>query len=230
MNSHLRIQRRVWRLLARSMPWLAMACLRAEPSVVSFRSVCFDPTASAPPVFLVDTGKGRESIATSKNDIGGPHKASLRDEAFVDFFKTDSDETPAFSIKVPAEGRERLLFMIVSAGKGNQGSAVSLPATGFDGGATLVFNLCPVEATVRQGNAKPESFSPGSHRLLPIAVPQQDDMIAIQILTRKTGGSWEAVQSTRWAVDRRFRSYLFLYHSPKNGRVTLLGIPERLVD
>jgi hypothetical protein len=37
------------------------------------------------------------------------------------------------------------------------------------------------------------------------------------------------VQSTRWAVDRRFRSYLFLFTTAK-GKVTLQAIPERLME
>ncbi|MCW1923165.1 hypothetical protein OKA05_11425 [Luteolibacter arcticus] len=231
MNALLRLKKGAWlRLFAVVLPWVGSMSLRAETAVVSFRSVCFDPKGGAPPVLFVGTGKGRESIRTSKNDIGGPHKGALRDDTFVDFFTTESDEKPVLSVKVPAEGRERLLFMIVPAGKGYQGSAVSLPATGFDGGATLVFNLCQIEAAVRLGEGSPQSFVPGSHRLLTGAAGKKDDMIAVQILTRKAGGVWEVVQSTRWAMDQRFRSYVFLYTSQKAGRVALLGIPERLSD
>lgn len=207
---------------------MALPCL-AEP-VVSFRAVCFDPSQAAVPEFHVAGGESREAIRIPKNDIGGPYKATLRDGNLVDFFDSVSSEKPAFSVKVPAEGQDRLLLLIVPAaqGKGHQGSAVALPASGFNGGATFAFNLCRSEIAVRQGDGKPEQLASGAHRLLAVPTVPKDDMIPVQILSQ-VDSKWQAVQSTRWAADRRFRSYLFLYTTPK-GKVTLQAIPERLPE
>jgi hypothetical protein len=214
------------RCLVALLPWVALPCL-AEP-VVSFRAVCFDPSQAAPPEFHVSTGDAREAIRIPKNDIGGPYKAVLRDGNMVDFFDSTSSEKPAFAVKVPAEGQERLLLIIVPAGKGHQGSAVNLPATGFGGGSTFAFNLCRSEIAVRQGEAKPEQLASGAHRLLALPTGLKDDMVPVQILSQ-VDSKWQPVQSTRWAVDRRFRSYLFLYTTPK-GKVVLQAIPERLSE
>lgn len=214
------------RLAALVLPWIALPCL-AEP-VVSFRAVCFDPSQALPPEFHVSGGDTREAIRIPKNDIGGPFKAVLRDGNMIDFFDSASAEKPAFAVKVPSEGKERLLLIIVPNGKGHQGSAVSLPATGFDGGSTFAFNLCRTEIAVRQGEGKPEQLASGAHRLLPLPTGLKDDMIPVQILSQ-VDSKWQAVQSTRWAADRRFRSYLFLYTTPK-GKVTLQAIPERMPE
>jgi hypothetical protein len=211
-------------LLAIVLPWLAAPCL--ADSAISFRAVCFDPSPATPPEFQIANGEAREAIRIPKNDIGGPFKASLRDDSFVDFFATATGEKPAFSVKIPSEGRDRLLLLIVPAGQGHQGSAVALPSSGFDGGTSLVFNLSRSELAVRQGMAQPDRFAPGTHRVLQLPAGHKDDMIPVQILSQ-VDSKWQPVQSTRWAVDRRFRSYLFLYTSPK-GKVTLHAIPERV--
>jgi hypothetical protein len=197
-------------------------------STLSFRAVCFDPSQASPPEFQIASGEAREAIRIPKNDIGGPFKASLRDDSFVDFFAAASDEKPAFSVKIPSEGRDRLLLLIVPAGEGHQGSAVALPASGFDGGTTFAFNLSRGELAVRQGTGQPDRLAPGAHRVLPLPAGHKDDMVPVQILSQ-VDSKWQPVQSTRWAVDRRFRSYLFLFTSPK-GKVTLHAIPERLAD
>lgn len=203
---------------------LVLPCL--ADSVISFRSVCFDPSQAAAPEFQLASGEVREAVRIPKNDIGGPFKATLRDDSMIDFFATAGGEKPAFSVKIPAEGRERLLVIIVPNGQGHQGSAVSLPASGFDGGATFAFNLCRSELAVRQGEGQPERLAPGAHRLLPLPTGLKDDMVPVQILSQ-VDAKWTPVQSTRWAVDRRFRSYLFLFQSAK-GKVTLQAIPERV--
>lgn len=214
-------------LFASALPWVAGSCL--ADSAISFRAVCFDPSPASPPEFQVANGKARETARIPKNDIGGPFKASLREDTFVDFFTTATDEKPAFSVKVPSGDRDRLLLLIVPAGQGYQGSAVALPANGFDGGTTLAFNLCRSEMAVRHGNSQPERLAPGTHRVLPLPASFKDDMLPVQILSKTEDSKWQPVQSTRWAVDRRFRSYLFLYTTPK-GKVTLHAIPERMPD
>ena len=214
------------RVLVAVLPWMAGPCF--ADSTLSFRAVCFDPSQASPPEFQVPDGEARETVRIPKNDIGGPFKASLRDDSFVDFFATATVEKPAFSVKIPSEGRDRLLLLIVPAGEGHQGSAVALPANGFDGGTTLAFNLCRNEMAVRQGNGQPDRLAPGAHRVLPLPPAHKDDMIPVQILSQ-VDSKWQPVQSTRWAVDRRFRSYLFLFTSPK-GKVSLHAIPERLAN
>jgi hypothetical protein len=209
---------------------LASAVLpSAAESTVSFRAVCFDPSPAPPPEFHLASGESKAAARIPKNDIGGPFKATLRDESFVDFFVTAGDEKPAFSVKIPAEGRERLLLLIAPAGKGYQGSAVALPASGFADGATLAFNLCPAELAVRQGEAQPERLPAGGQRLLQLPANHKEDMLPVQILSKTADSRWQPVQSTRWAVDRRFRSYLFLFTTAK-GKISLHAIPERLLE
>jgi hypothetical protein len=53
-------------------------------------------------------------------------------------------------------------------------------------------------------------------------------MIPVQIYQKHGDDeAWRIVQSTRWAVDFRFRSYVFFYQ-PENGRLMLHGITERI--
>ncbi len=201
----------------------------AAESTVNFRAVCFDPSAAPPPEFQLSSGEAKTAVRIPKNDIGGPFKATLREDSMVDFFGAAGDEKPAFSVKIPTEGRDHLLLLIVPAEKGYQGRAVVLPGSGFSGGSTYTFNLCPGEIAVRYGEAQPERLAAGGQRLLSLPATQKDDMLPVQILTHGKDDKWQPVQSTRWAVDRRFRSYLFLFTTPK-GQVTLKAIPERLME
>lgn len=92
----------------------------------------------------------------------------------------------------------------------------------------MLANLAPVELAVRIGNAKAVSVMPSKHQFLKIPAEYKDDMIPLQIYQRTVPSEpWQIVQSTRWAVDFRFRSYVFFYQ-PSNGRIMLHGITERV--
>ena len=70
---------------------------------------------------------------------------------------------------------------------------------------------------------------PGSSRILPIPEDCKESMLPVQIFDRPDKAApWRIAQSTRWAVDLRFRSYLFFYHSPKSDHLMLHGVTERI--
>jgi hypothetical protein len=201
----------------------------ASEESLTFSALCFSPTAGTVPSFYLETGKTRRKVEIPVTSLGGPFKATLREGGFVDFFASeDVKAPPAVSVKIPAEGREHLLIVIVPAGKDSfQGRALSLPPHGFEGGSTFAMNLAPTEVGIRHGTKDPLVIKPGDHHLLTLPTGYREPMLPVQIFVRNAQGAWEIAQNTRWAVDRRFRSYLFLYQSPENKQLSIHAVPER---
>jgi hypothetical protein len=208
---------------------VAQPARAAETETVSFSAVCFSPNVAKEPTFFVPSGGSREKISIPNTSLGGPFKGSVREGGLMDFFTSETDKAPALSVKLPSGSREGLLLVFVPAGNETyQARAVILPANGFSGGTTFAINVAPMDIAIRHGSNPMQTIKPGAHDLLTLPAGHRDPMLPVQIFTRGSTGTWEVAQSTRWAVDRRFRSYLFLYKSPENGNLAIHAIPERL--
>jgi hypothetical protein len=204
----------------------------ADQTTVRFRAVWFDPRETPTPEFFVAGGKGkRKPLDLDKSRLSEIQKAPVRTGGMVDFFLTqipENDEKPAVTLTLPADFSGLHLLVFAPAGAGYQAWAISLPPDDFPAGGTLLANLAPVELGVRIGDAKTVNIKPSKHGFIGIPKGYKNDMIPIRIY-QKNGGedAWRIVQSTRWAVDFRFRSYVFFYQ-PANGRLMLHGITERI--
>lgn len=203
--------------------------LAAPTETVSFSALCFSPSAAKEPAFYLLNGGAREKVTIPITSLGGPFKASVREGGLLDFFASAADKQPALSVKLPAGNHERLLVLFFPSGSETyQARAVTLPGDGFGGGSTFAINVAPVDVAIRHGANPMQTLKPGAHELLTLPSGHKDPMLPVQIFTRDSSGTWEVAQSTRWAVDRRFRSYLFLYQSPDTGNLGIHAVPERL--
>lgn len=204
----------------------------AEVASVSFRAVYFDPRETVTPVLFVAHGNARRPLELDKSRLSDRQQASVRNGGLVDFFNAgepQKDEVPAATLTLPGGALDNLLFVLVPAAKGYRAWAIPLPPADFKPGSTLLINVAPVVVAVKQGAAAALVVKPGSARVLALAANFQKPMLPIQIFVKRDdAAAWKIAQSTRWAVDRRFRSYVFFYQAPKSEQLMLHGITERM--
>jgi hypothetical protein len=198
-----------------------------DPQKIRFRAICFDPRDTAAPKFHIPDGGGRSEVTIPKTSLSETISATLRAGGFIDFFESADADRPAVSVKLPVTGHQRLLVLLAPSGTGFDGRAMQLPATGFGGGDTLVLNMSRIPISIRYGDGAPGSVPAGSHTTFSLPANFPEPMIPVQVFEQDQVGEWQIAQSTRWAVDDRFRSFLFVYQSPRNQRLTLHGITER---
>lgn len=212
---------------------ISVSMIRAadQPSV-KFHAVFFDPGETPTPELFVAGDKGkRKPLDLDKSRLSEIQEAPVRTGGMVDFFLTQipaKDEKPAVSLTLPADFSGLQLLVLAPSGTAYQAWAISLPPDDFPAGGTLLANLSPVELGVRIGDAKTVKVKPSKHGFIGIPKGYKNDMIPVQIYQKHGDDeAWQIVQSTRWAVDFRFRSYVFFYQ-PENGRLMLHGITERI--
>lgn len=206
--------------------------LAADLTIVKFHAVLFDPPETTAPAFFIGGGKAtRKPLGLDKSRLSEIQEAAVRPGRMVDFFLTKTplpEEKPAVTIMLPEAFSGLQLLVFAPSGTGYQAWSIPLPPDDFPPGGTLLANLAPVELAVRLGTATAIRVMPSTHQFLRIPTGFKEDMIPIQIHQKASAGeAWQVVQSTRWAVDFRFRSYVFFYQ-PANGRLLLHGITERM--
>lgn len=204
----------------------------AEQTSVRFHAVWFDPRETPTPEFFVAGGKGkRKPLVLDKSRLSEIQEVPVSAGGMVDFYLTQipaKDEKPAVSLTLPADFSGLQLLVFAPSGTGHQAWAISLPPDDFPAGGTLLANLSPGELGIKIGDAKTVKVKPSKHGFLGIPKGYKNDMIPVQIYQKQgDDDAWRIVQSTRWAVDFRFRSYVFFYQ-PENGRLMLHGITERI--
>lgn len=203
-----------------------------EPPAVSFRALCFDPRETETPMWFVARGGSRKTLELDKSRLSENQKADVREGGFVDFFASKEPkkgELPAATLALPAGSREDLLVVITPARTGYQARAIQLSPADFKPGATLLINAAPVDVAAKLGTTGPVTVPSGSSRILPLPEGCKESMLPVQIFDRvDKAAPWRIAQSTRWAVDLRFRSYLFFHHSQEGDRLMLHGVTERV--
>lgn len=220
-------------------PWMILATLAgslavraAPPATVSFRALCFDPRETETPVWFLSRGGARKALEIDKSRISGRQTASVRDGRFVDFHPAEvpqEGERPPLTLTLPAGSLQNLLFVFAPASTGYRAWAIQLSPAEFKAGDTLLVNAAPVAVAVRLGAAKPVTVQSGASGILPVPSGFKEPMVPVRIFERNDSSEpWRIAQSTRWAVDSRFRSYLFLYHAPQHHRLLLHGVTERI--
>ncbi len=204
----------------------------ADAASVRFQAVCFDPRESTTPEFYIGGEKGaRKPLDLDKSRLSETQEAPVRPGRMVDFYLTKEprkDEKPAVTVTLPEVFTGQILLVFAPSGAVYQAWAIPLPPDDFPAGGTLVVNVAPVEIAIRAGDSKAVSVPPSKHRFIKAPAGTKDDMMPVQIYQKSAAEDpWKIAQSTRWAVDPRFRSYVFFYQ-PGNGRLMLHGITERV--
>lgn len=212
-------------ILVSSLPVAAQATTELD-----FHAICFDPQETKPPTFFISSrGKKRKEIEIDKTRLSGPFNAKLRDDRQLDFFTAADSELPFATVTFRGLPTVPILIVFTPIKSGYRAIPIELPPGSFKGGTNLLVNASNSVIGVRSGNSSTVTISPTKNAI--VAPPEgfKNSMIPVQIFEKRSNGDeWQIVQSTRWPVDSRFRSYIFIYRDPRTERLKLHGIPERI--
>lgn len=204
----------------------------APPATVSFKALYFDPRETGTPEFFVSLGGSRKALEIEKSRLSDLQSAGIRDGRFVDFHMAEvphQGEPLPLTLTLPAGSLEDFLFIITPAATGFTASAIPIPPAEFKGGDTLLVNAAQMEIAVRPGTGRSVNVASGASGILALPGDFKEPMMPVRIFERADPSEqWTIAQSTRWAVDHRFRSYLFFYQTPGQQRLRMHGVTERI--
>jgi hypothetical protein len=216
------------RALLISMIALGIAAAQ-ESGQVEFRVTRFDPGDQVSPVFKVGpAASGGEEVEVPLTYIGGPHKATLRDRRFLDFWRGDA-EKPEISVSIAENERADLLLLFIQMENRFEVIKVNTPLSRMRGGDRYLVNATTQRLAVKMGAAEPVVIEPGKAALLRVPVGEEVISVSVRIGVEKEG-DWDLASTEIWPIDPRFRRYLFAYISTRNRQLTFHGVSERLVS
>jgi len=193
---------------------------------VEFRVTRFDPGDRPPPEFKVGTAGGQVELAVPLTFIEGPHKASLRDDRYLDFWRGNS-ERPEISVSIGENERKDLLLVFMPVGESFKVMKVLTPLTNLRGTDRYLVNVTEDSLAVKIGNGQPVRIDSGKSGIL--KGPGGDDTVSLPVLiSQRKGEEWKLASTENWPFDPRFRGYLFAYMSPRTRHLTFHSISERL--
>jgi hypothetical protein len=197
-----------------------------ESARVEFRVTRFDPGDQSPPKFKVGTGGGQVELTVPLTFIDGPHKASLREDRYLDFWRGDG-EKPEFSVAIEANEHKDLLLIFFPVGKSFKVIKVLTPVTQLRGTDRYLVNASKDQIAVKIGNGQQVVIDSGKSGIL--KGPGGNDVVSLPVLiSQRQGEEWKPASTENWYFDPRSRAYLFAYTSERTGHLTFHVITERL--
>lgn len=197
-------------------------------TTVRYQTVYFDVRSKeVPQLYTGKTGE-RKLVSLSRNRISSPQKAPLRNGTVVDFFLSEDAKKPVASASVPA-GAETLLLFVAPKKEGYSVWGADVPQSKFGKGASMIINTTSSDLAIRHGAKTATAISAGGSGVLKIPEGFKQAMLPVQIYEREQGSQqWKMTQSTRWAIDDRFRTYIIIYRKPGSKSLLMHGVPERM--
>lgn len=196
---------------------------------VKFKTILFEPRDKAAPVLFTGSIGKRTKVSLGATRISDFQKASVRDGNKVDFYEAENAEKPIATVTIHSKDKP-LLFVFAPFRREMRAWAIEVPETKFGKGSTMMINATMGSIAIKQADEKAVAVASGKSKILSVPAGFKNQMLPILIYERKkTEKEWVIAQSTRWPVDRRFRSYVFVYRKTGSKHLLMHGVPERLV-
>lgn len=191
---------------------------------ISFKVTRFDPLDRPPPEFLVGKKGAGIEVKIPLTYIAGPFKATLREGGYLDFWQGGGDK-PEISIRIGKKERKNLLLVFFSSKEGFSILKVNTAQGRFKGGDRYIVNATNSDIALKLGNMNQLLVKANKTGIL--HAPKTKNTLPVQIKQREKE-DWRLVSTENWYFDRRFRKFLFIYHSSKSSAILFHGVSERL--
>lgn len=197
-----------------------------DEAKVSFRVTRFDPMDRPSPKLTVGTIEERRTVEIPMTTIEGPITTSLRGGKYLDFFEGQS-ETPLLSVEVPTAMRKDLLLIFLPTKDTFKVLKVHAPRTRIRGGDRYIVNATKYNVGLQLGEMKPLLVKSSSAEILKGPGGSSLKMLPV-VIKEQREDKWVTISEENWSCDPRFRSFLFIYRSPRTERLTFHGVADRL--
>ncbi len=141
---------------------------------------------------------------------------------------------PVAAVTVKKEWKNALLVFFptsrqvaTTTGRRFQVLAVDGELASFRGGGRHFVNVSGKDVAATIGEQKLLIRSGGSVTFAPRIVADAIERVPVQIHFREDD-QWRLLSSTRWSLDSRQRTLIFIFEDPRRKRLALRGVSERL--
>ena len=156
------------------------------------------------------------------------------------FFKKDKGTeeediyTPVASIRIPESCKEAILVFLstsrkvaASTGKRFQILFIDGSQTQFPAGGRHFINLSSSNVMISIGEQKIQVRPKDSKTFLPASKTLEAGRVPVQVFFSQNN-QWQLLSSTRWSMDPRVNTLVFIFEDPIRKRLSLRGITNRL--
>ena len=140
---------------------------------------------------------------------------------------------PVATVEVP-EGLKEVILVFLSTSRkvaltGRRFQILQLDAdkARFPGGGRHFVNLTTTDVGVTIGEQKILARAQSSVTFVPDAKTAEAGRVPVQVHFRREG-TWRLLSSTRWTMDSRVNTLVFIFEDPIRKRISLRGITNRL--
>lgn len=155
------------------------------------------------------------------------YNRKTNDEGELEYF-------PVAAVTVKQEWKNALLVFFptsrqvaTTTGRRFQVLAVDGELASFRGGGRHFVNVSGKDVSATIGEQKLLIRSGGSVTFAPRIVSDAIERVPVQIHFRQDD-QWRLLSSTRWSLDSRQRTLIFIFEDPRRKRLALRGVSERL--
>ncbi len=199
---------------------------------ISLQFLAFPKKMNPEPVeLLVGEGKTME-VQTPGNELSPTYQVTPLGSIVVGKTITNEEGEAEFQVygKAKALGTSKQIILLIRKGKENSDGFVVLPINGelgdFGGGSYLFINASNLNMAGVIGDQK-FALKPSQRRLLKPA-PDHDENICQVTFAYQREDKWKTFKDTRWSANKSYRSLVFFYQNPKNGRLGVFPIVDIL--
>lgn len=198
----------------------------------SLQFLAFPKAMRPEPVELV-VGKDKTmEVQTPGNELSPAYEVPPLESIVVGKTTVNAKGEKVFEVYGQAKslGVSKQIILLIRKGKENSEGFVVVPINGalgeFGGGSYLFINASGLNVSGIIGDSK-FSLKPGQRRLLN-PKPDFDDEICQVTLSYQREDKWKTFKDTRWSANKAYRSLIFFYQNPENGRLGVAPIVDIL--
>lgn len=206
------------------------AVASAQKTTLQF--LAFPKQIRPEPVELVVGQQKTIEIQTPGNELSPFYEAPMLETIVVGKTIMNENNEPVFEVYGQAKslGTSKQIILLMRKGRENRDGFVVIPVNGelgdFGGGSYLFINASGVNVGGVIGDAK-FALKPGQRNMLK-PKPDFDGQICQVTLAYEREDKWKTFKDTRWSADKAYRSLVFFYQNPENGRLGVAPVIDIL--
>lgn len=209
-----------------------LPCTAQDDPKVSLQFLAFPKQLRPEPIELVIGEKKTIKVETPGNELSPAYEVPQLETIIVGETSQNEKGEDVFQVYGRAEaiGASKQIILLFRKGKKNSDGFVVMPINGdlvnFKGGSYVFFNVSKSNVGVVIGDKK-MALKPGQRELLS-PQPDHENGICQVTLSYQIGDRWKTFMDTRWPVNENYRSLVFFYQNPENGRLGVYPIVDML--
>ena len=204
----------------------------------SFKAIAFSRVPGLDEVFH---GEGEDKVSLRLPTRNFSPEAEYKGKNPVTFYarRTNADGEieylPVAAVMAPKEWKSILLVFLpasrqeaISTGHRFQVLPVDAELARFRGGGRHFVNVSKTDVAASIGEQKLLVKAQSSSTFTPRVKGDVTTRVPVQFHYRRDN-QWHLLSSTRWGMDPRLRTLVFIYEDPRRKRLALRGITDRVL-